>query len=482
MEVTGWEQSLIGTVLIEPKLYAEVSALQPEDFSQPQHVSMWQIISDLSQKKTLTVRTLIESIRAKGDLEELGFGDHRGDAYIAYLISMADPGSIEEFLFQVSDASTKRKLVVAGSKLMRSASNGRVSDDIIQGHMQDLINIDRKSNNIPQHVKYLIPDFQEKMELMISGEDVHWVPPLLALKNLIGYLSQSDFVLVTADPGSGKTSLMRYLAYETARRGNPVGIITLENSTRETISWFTSMESKIPNHKINHPKKLTSEEKEIIAKAQERIADMPIYVEQMNFANLGEVAAAARRFCLRYEPRLIIVDGVYLIQGSSKDNKYADISEITQGLRSLAQEVNVPIIGTTQMSREGRRRPDPSMNDLLYAGENAARQVWTIRKSEMSSWEASRFEENKDEDGRVRLKENMPVSILKIHVIKNTNGPTGVTDEFAWNKPLNIFFDLQKDWRGPTINHVANERLEERAKAPLQNTFNPKPKPVKEKR
>lgn len=482
MNPRGWEQSLLGTVLAEPKLYAEVSILQPDDFHEPQHMDIWKVITDLSVKKTLSVRTLTESLRALGKLDELGFEDIKGENYILQILSMADPGSIEEFLFQVSDASTKRKLVVAGSKLMRSASNGRVSDDIIQGHMKDLINIDKKSDNIPKHVKHLLPEFQQKMDAMISGSDIFWIPPLLALKNLIGYLDSSDFVILTAEPGSGKTSLMRYFAYQTAKRGEPVAIITLENSTRETISWITSEESKIPNHKINYPKKLTEEEKEIITRAQERIAAMPLYIEQMSFATFGEVAAAVRRFCLRYEPKLIIVDGIYLIQSTNNDSKYENITETTQGFRSLAQEVNVPIIATTQMSRDGRRRPEPSINDLLYAGENPARQIWTIKKTEMSAWDASRFEENKDEDGRVRLTENMRVSVLKIHVLKNTNGPTGVTEDFAWNKPINTFFDLQKDWRGPTITQVANERLEKRPRqAVLHNTFNPKPKPVKEK-
>ena len=141
---------------------------------------------------------------------------------------------------------------------------------------------------------------------------------------------------------------------------------------------------------------------------------------------------------------MIQIDGVYLLRG--KGEKYDIISENTQGLRSLAMELHVPIMGTTQYSRKVKGHQKPEMQDLLYAGENSARQILAFRKVEINPSEAKIFKENWI-NGEFIPTAHLTASVVRAYIIKNTNGRTGNSDEIKWVKSTNHFKSLTEDWR-----------------------------------
>jgi len=150
------------------------------------------------------------------------------------------------------------------------------------------------------------------------------------------------------------------------------------------------------------------------------------------------------------EPSLIQIDGMYLVEEKEKEGRYEIISEVAQGLRSLAQELKRPIMASTQFSRKVHaHKGAPEATDLLYAGENPARSIWAIVKHQMTIGEALLFTENRYEDGGpLKPEDNYGAQVARIKVIKNTGGETGWTGYFVWRKAFNEFQSLEPNWGG----------------------------------
>jgi replicative DNA helicase len=194
---------------------------------------------------------------------------------------------------------------------------------------------------------------------------------------------------------------------------------------------------------------------------------------------LVTITAIVRRELLKGGLDLIMIDGMYLM-GGSRDNAYQVISENSQGLRSLAQEIHVPIVATTQFNRGVKEKREPEPEDLLYAGENPARIVVAMTKKTLTPQQAALFPENLDEDGRVILGKNMKAVAVQGNVLKQTNGPIGTTDDIKWLKHLNRFETLTKDWENrqpePRVARAA-KNIRKTYPSVRATTFNPKPKP-----
>ena len=456
MDATNWEKVLIGIALWDQALIP--NDVQPMDFAPGQHREIWKEVMDLSSRSGLSPRSLIEALRSKEKLDSIGSATANGEAYIYELHELADATIIEEVVRNVKEASAKTQLEEIGRSIVADARNGKAAGEITETYIKQLLSLHQSGSKDARPIGEGVKKHLKSIERIRKGElTLPWAPHTQAVKDLYGHADEADFIILVGQPGSGKSSYMRHEAIETANMGEPVLTITLENTQEEALGWAAAKHAKINHNKISNPSKLSNAEWTRYQEAMDWVEKLPWYIADVGFSNISNIIALARRMAITKKPRLIQIDGMYLVQEKSKDGQYEIISSVAQGLRSLAQELKIPIMASTQFSRKvTQHKGVPELADLLYAGENPARSIWAIVKHEMSNKEAVLFPENKD-NNRLKPEDNYGAQVARIKVMKNTGGETGWTGYFVWRKAFNDFQSLEPNWSGTYKEAAQNE-------------------------
>jgi replicative DNA helicase len=475
MDATHWEKALIGSVLYDQTMLPE--DISPTDFAIKQHMEIWKQATDLASRQALSVRSLAEALRANDLLDSIGDSDHQGEAYLYELLELADITTIEEYVRQVKEASDKRKLEDIGRILVHDARNGKASTEIIDNNLRKLLKFKRSGIRDARRIGEGIDARITRMEKMRKGEiGMSWAPHPEAVKQIYGHADEADFIIVVAKPGSGKSSYLRYEAIETASDGDGVLTITLENTREEAQDWAIAKYTGINHARIKNPRLMSNQEWETYKETKIWIETLPWYIEDAGFSNISNIVALSRRMAITKEIRLIQIDGMYLVEQNG-EGKYEVISDVAQGLRSLAQELKIPVMASTQFSRKVNVKKVPDLDDLLYAGENPARSIWAIVRKKLTQGEAALFDENKDSNGTLMDEANYGAQVFRFKILKNTGGQTGWSGEIVWRKSTNEFQSLARGWNMKPGSY-------EMPTKPMvtQRTFNPASKPTREER
>lgn len=456
MDVLPWEKVLIGTVIDDPKAWVEVADIEPKSLQSRQHQIVWNRALELAMKDALSMRSLAESLRSSGELDGLGSGNATGEGFLEELVAKADPTALSEAKVQVAQAIVKRQLEDLGVKLTKASRNGKTPEEIIDEHMQGLLQVRIKGQREPRPIWTNKENEKQRISDIRNG----LVPPalkpnLLALRDLIPGLAPTDFALISATPGSGKSSLMRFESYMWALQGKRGLVFSYENTLEEWQSWYVAFLTKINHKKVVFPELLTEQEHKRVDEAYDQLERLPINVEEMFGDPLTAIIAATRRHMMREPLDYIMIDGAYLIGSSGQQSEYERISKNMQGLRSFAQEVKVPILATTQFNRGVNSTKEPEQSQVLYSGENPARIMIGMVKKEMGMHEIMQFPENKGQNGTWRIGKSLRALVIQMSVMKQTNGEMGLSGDVVWIKHTNEFRDLPRDWNRP----VRTEKL-----------------------
>src|SRR5207253_9089250 len=208
------------------------------------------------------------------------------------------------------------------------------------------------------------------------------------LNALIGGLQRSDLIIVAGRPGMGKTALATNMAFSAAERflqdqsdgtepaksgGAPIAIFSLEMSSEQLVTRVLSEQSKLTAEQIRTGN-LRRDEFMSFARTAERLHTLPFYVDDTPGLTIAALRARARRLKRQKGIGMVIVDYLQLLQGTGKgsagENRVQEISEISRGLKQLAKEIDVPVIGLSQLSRAVEQREDkrPQLSDLRESG------------------------------------------------------------------------------------------------------------------
>lgn len=446
MSTGNWEQIVIGTVIDDQHSYYETNNLNVTDFSSETHSKIWQVASDLAEKAALSERSLIEGLKDAGELENLGDQSIRGEEYVRYLTSMSDGISFPEAVKMVIEASDKRYIGKIAQSLYQNTKNGLTPDEIIDDHMVELLKVRRTRTREPELIGMSTEDIKNETELKRAGEiKPRWKFPILAFDKLIPGLLDPDFLVMVAPTGSGKSSFVRNVAWATAKQGYNILTFNYENTPHECKTWAIAQETGIDHKKIIWPRLASNKEFEVIQEAWKMLEGVPWKIIEMGGDPITTIRRMARIEMMKGNLDLIQIDGAYLI-GGKRDSAYDLISSNMQALRSLAQELKVPIMATTQFNRGVKSKTTPETDDILYAGENPARIITSIIQKEITPGQAKLFPENFDENGKLILGKRMRAVVVNGFVIKQTNGETGQTLDIKWIKPTQRFETLEDNW------------------------------------
>jgi replicative DNA helicase len=200
------------------------------------------------------------------------------------------------------------------------------------------------------------------------------------LDYLLGGLHPSDLVILAGRPSMGKTALATNIAYNAAyshhqsggKEGAVVGFFSLEMSAEQLATRIISEQIETPSNSIRRGKITTPEFDRLVAFSQ-TLYDMPIFIDDTPALTVSALRTRARRLKRKNNLGLIVVDYLQLISGSSNsrnDGRVQEVSEITRGLKTLAKELDVPVLALSQLSRavEQRSPPRPQLSDLRESG------------------------------------------------------------------------------------------------------------------
>ena len=278
--------------------------------------------------------------------------------------------------------------------------------------------------------------------------DGHVVGVATGLKDIdgkLGGLHPSDLLIVAGRPSMGKTALATNIAFNAAQAGNTVLFFSLEMSSEQLATRILSEQSEIPSDRIRRGDIKDDEFQRVVVASQE-LHRTPLFIDDTPALSVSALRTRARRLKRKNDLSLIVVDYLQLMQSGlarRNDNRVQEISEITRGLKTLAKELNVPVLALSQLSRqvENRDNKRPQLADLRESGsiEQDADVVMFIFREEyyLQKDEPVRdFEEENakfdDKYERWQVKKAEVENIAEVIVAKQRHGPVG---------SVNLFFD-----------------------------------------
>lgn len=424
------EKSVLGSVLLDKDALISVSGwLQPGHFYDDRHALIYQNILELFEHGLpIDLVTVSDRLKKKKQLTKVG-----GRAYLTELASFVPTSAhAEEYANIVKENATRRGLMASASEITTLSMDETVDiSEVVDRSETLLFNVAQegvKSNFV--HVKELLKDAYERAAHAKGTDDYAGVSTgFRDMDILLGGFQKSDLIILAARPSVGKTSLaLDMIRHAALIEKKNVAFFSLEMSNMQIMDRLLGMQSGIPFWEIR-TNKLNDEKIVKLANTMGELGDANIFIDDMAGQHINQVRTKARRLALEHGVDIVFVDYLQLMHGSNKESRTLEVSEVSQGLKNLAKELDIPVIALSQLSRaiEQRQGRRPQLSDLRESGsiEQDADVVIFLDREE--TW-------NPDTERK---------GSAEVFVAKHRNGPTG-TVELAFVKEIASFRNLYK--------------------------------------
>jgi replicative DNA helicase len=458
------EAALLGAMMIDNRLAEDVQLkLRPEHFHEPLHGDIYAAILKLVDRNMIANPVTLRPLFA----EHPAMADLGGPAYLAQLTEQsAALIAAKDFSDQIYDLALLRELIRVGRELVVKASD--TSNDVnpheqIQAAELALYRVAEEgevASSVKSFAQSATLAVQMAERALKSGGHLSGITTgLNALNAKIGGLHRSDLVILAGRPAMGKTALATNIAFAAAERlmrdkadgidktsGAGVAFFSLEMSADQLATRILAEQSNISSEDLRMGK-ISQAQFRDLARAAGTLQDLPLYIDDTPGLTIAALRSRARRLKRQKGVGVIVVDYLQLLQGTSRqssDNRVNEISEITRGLKTLAKELNVPVLALSQLSRAVEQREDkrPQLADLRESGtiEQDADIVLFVYRDEYY------HAQKKPEDGTEKFdkwleRAHKIEGRAEVIVAKQRHGSTGIVDlHFA--KHITRFSDL----------------------------------------
>ena len=385
------EQALLGAILINNDAFDRVSDfLRPEHFVEEIHRRIFEIAASLiragKHASPITLKTFLGE-------HDLG-GGLTVQQYLARLALEATTIiNAHDFGRAIHDLATRRELIHIGEDIVNVAYDSPVD----ASPREQIEEAEKRLYQIADNGKYGggFQAFADALKTAVDmaarayERDGHLsgvATGMIDLDHKMGGLQASDLIIVAGRPGMGKTALATNIAFNIAKawRGEPrpdgsmqtidggiVGFFSLEMSAEQLATRIIAEQSGVASYKIRRGD-ITEDDFHRISQAMMEMQRIPFYIDQTGGISIAQLVARARRLKRQRGLDLLVVDYLQLLSGAKSrgDSRVQEITEITTSLKALAKELNVPILGLSQLSRAVEQRDDkrPQLSDLRESG------------------------------------------------------------------------------------------------------------------
>ncbi|MFA5619954.1 MAG: replicative DNA helicase [Weeksellaceae bacterium] len=369
------EEAVLGAMMIDKKGVNEIiDILTPEVFYKIHHQVIYQAIQKLfHDTQPIDLLTVANELRKEGKLEMVG-----GDYYLIQLTQkVASSAHIEYHARVIVEKYILRRLIEISSDII-DKSFDETSDvlELLDYSESKLFEI--TENNLKrtfQSSENLVLEAIQKIKAMSDKKGMSGVPSgFKKIDSITSGWQNSDLVIIAARPGMGKTAFVLSMARNISVDFNiPTAIFSLEMSSVQLITRMISSETGIPSEKLRKAN-LESYEWQQLFEGVKFLEKAPLFIDDTPALSIFDLRAKARRLVAQHDIKLIIIDYLQLMTlGGSKGagNREQEISTISRNLKSIAKELDVPVIALSQLSRSvetrgGNKRP--ILSDLRESG------------------------------------------------------------------------------------------------------------------
>jgi replicative DNA helicase len=370
------EQAVLGALMLERNAVNEaIDILQPESFYVDAHNKIFDAILNLFRNdQPIDILTVTEELKKRGELDIVG-----GPFYISQLTNkVASSANVQYHARIISQKHILRELIRISAGTMRDAYDDSADVfDLLDKTEQDLYTI--TSGNLKRNYEPMSDLIQDAIAQIENAKTktggVSGVPTgFIELDKLTAGWQRSDMVIVAARPAMGKTafvlSMARNIAVEHKRA---VAVFSLEMSSTQLVTRLIASEAGISSEKLRKGD-LSDQEFTILHQHIARLTNAPIFIDDTPGLNIFELRAKARRLKSQHNVDLIVIDYLQLMTagGDNKGgNREQEISSISRSIKSIAKELDIPIIALSQLSRAVETRGGdkrPMLSDLRESG------------------------------------------------------------------------------------------------------------------
>ncbi|MFZ5647387.1 MAG: replicative DNA helicase [Bacillota bacterium] len=428
------EQWVLGSIFIDrDTLYRVSRFLKPDDFYLESHRLIYRAFLDLDESGVpADLVTVTDLLRQHGDLEKAG-----GATYVASLAGMVPTAAnAESYARIIEEKSLLRSLISMATRIAGMGyEGGEDAEKLIDEAENMLLELSsrRSSSGFTPIDRILVEIFKIIEDRYRNKGKINGVLTGFSdLDRLCCGLQQGDLIIVAGRPAMGKTSFGLTIAHQAALHNNvPTAVFSLEMSKAQLVQRVLCAEAMVDMQKVRSGN-LGELDWNKMAEAAARLTRVPLFIDDSPGLSVRQVRAKARRLKAEKGLGLIVIDYLQLMQGSSRsENRQQEIADISRSLKSMAKDLEVPVIALAQLSRsvEQRDKKRPIMSDLRESGslEQDADIVMFIYREEY-------YKPDTEKKG-----------IAEIIVAKQRNGPTG-TVELAFLKEYTRFMNLARDF------------------------------------
>lgn len=368
------EKALLASLMLDKEgIIKVVDFLRPEDFYKDNHKKIYQAMLELFDRhEPIDIMTVKYRLEEKKKLDDIG-----GTSYLSEIIeTVTTPAHLIHYAKTVRQKKALRDLIKVSDEI---STLGYKEDEDIDLLMDEA---EKKIFNISQRsltqefspVKGELDSAFERIDKIHSKKGVlrGVTTGFSNLDDMLAGFQKGDLILLASRPSFGKSSLaLDFTRAAASREKIPVGFFSLEMSKEQLVDRLIAAEAGISLWKLRTGKLSDEEDFTKIQRAMANLSDAPIFINDTASPTVLQMRAMARRLQAEKGLGLIIVDYLQLIQArSSSDSVVQQVTEISRSLKSLAKELNIPVLALSQLSRAVEHRPDqrPRLSDLRESG------------------------------------------------------------------------------------------------------------------
>ncbi len=464
------EQQLLGAILTNNDTYDRVaSVINESHFYDPVHARIYEVAASRIAKNQLA-----SPVTLKAFLEDdPGLGELGGAAYLVRLAGAAISSfAARDYAQMIYDLAVRRKLIDLGRDIVSKAATVEVANEpkeqIVEAEqaLYKLGEAGTTSSGFQSFLKAVtdavnVANAAYQRDGGLAGISTG----LVDMDKKLGGLHKSDLLILAGRPSMGKTSLATNIAFNIAKTyrkgktvdgsegavdGGVVGFYSLEMSAEQLAARVLSEAAEVPSEQIRRGD-MTEGEFRRFVDAAKTLEACPLFIDDTPALPISQLAARARRLKREHGLDVLIVDYLQLVRpASAKDSRVNEVSEITQGLKAIAKELDIPVIALSQLSRQVESREDkrPQLSDLRESGsiEQDADVVMFVFREEY--YKEREKPGDHDLEGMAKWQEEMERLHGRAEVIigKQRHGPIG-TVELSFEGRFTRFGNLVKPWQ-----------------------------------
>lgn len=433
------EKSVLGALFLEPNKMPTVQGIiEEEDFYKQRHQLIFRAMDSLyNQSTTIDIITLASKLESYDELSNVG-----GREYLTELMTFTPTATnIEQYATIIKEKSLLRQLIEA-SRLISDAAYNESDEiqNIIDKSEKLILSIGEGSQtNRPKSIRPIIDEVtQEIINLSEKNLDIVGLPSGYRDLDLLTSGFQPDqFIIIAARPSVGKTAFALNIAQNVATKSNvPVVIFSLEMGALDLARRLICAEGNI-NATHLRTGNLTNDEWSSFTIATDNLRKAPIFIDDSAGTRVSEIRAKCRRLKQEHpDLGLIVIDYLQLIEGSGRENRQQEVSNISRQLKIMAKELGVPVIALSQLSRgvEHRNNKRPILSDIRESGsiEQDADVVAFLYREDYHQ---------KDEEDDEGMQDDFPDNTVEVIIAKNRSGARD-TVRLLFKKEYNKFSNM----------------------------------------